>query len=664
MGGLTQAELALFVKVKADLAALKSVRSAVDDVERSTSRLGGVMGKLQGLGKAAAVGLAGVAVAAGAFAFSAIGAASNLSESMSKVNVVFAENAQQVREWAADSANAFGQSKQQALEAAGTYGNLFQAFGVGRDEATKMSTSLVELAADLASFNNTSVDEALIALRSGLSGETEPLKRFGVAINDARLKDEALRLGLIKTTKEALDPGAKATAAYALIMKDTALAQGDFQRTSGGLANQQRILSANWANLKAQIGTALLPVMLLLVGVLAQHVVPALSEAATHFANFIELIKAALNGDLRRAAELFNSLPAPLQALALWLSENRAQIEKLARAAQQLARDALRGLVLIAQDLARMWKDHKEVMIAVGIAIAVLLVWMYAIPVAIAAVIVGIGLLRTHWDDIKRYFQEEFPFLYFLAKTYFDLMKNQIETTINVIRAVVKTALALLRGDWGEAWEGIKELGLAIFEGFIRDWEIKLGALRRIFEFAFTGLGGIVTGVWDMISTKVTGVIDTIKTALREFLIGVKAGLDALPGGNPLGDKLQAAINMLGGGPPAVDLAGAQGAAQRLGAGPGGQLEPVFGFARGTPFVASDGLAYLHRGEAVVPAAENRGGRGGLQVTVQVEIDRVEGDVGPGMVDRLARRIKAEIEESAWASGFGGMMVDTAPFAS
>lgn len=216
----------------------------------------------RGLGQLASnlthVAALGAGLAVTGLVFS-IRAASNLEESLSKVNVVFGESADEIDAWASTAATAFGSSRQQALEAAGTFGNLFQAFGLGRDQSAEMSTSLVELAADLASFNNTSVDDALLALRSGLSGETEPLKRYGVALSEARLKQEALRLGIISTTKTALTPAQKAQASYSLILHDTALAQGDFARTSDGLANQQRILRAQLQDTAATIGTALLP---------------------------------------------------------------------------------------------------------------------------------------------------------------------------------------------------------------------------------------------------------------------------------------------------------------------------------------------------------------------------------------------------------------------
>jgi hypothetical protein len=206
-----------------------------------------------------------------------VGAASDLNEAMTKSDAVFGDAAVTVQKWASSASDAFGQSKRSALEAAGTYGNLFQAFGIARDQATQMSMSLVELASDLASFNNTSVDDALIALRSGLSGETEPLKRFGVALSDVRLKEEALRMGLIKTTSGVLPAAIKTQAAYALIMKDTALAQGDYARTSDGLANTQKSLDAALENVQAEIGEKLMPAMLTLASFAKDELVPAIA---------------------------------------------------------------------------------------------------------------------------------------------------------------------------------------------------------------------------------------------------------------------------------------------------------------------------------------------------------------------------------------------------
>lgn len=226
-------------------------------------------------GMAAAFG--GVALAAK----SAVEGASDISESLAKNTVLFGENAKTVDAFSKTTASAFGISRKAALEATGTFGNLFTALGIGQGESAKMSVELTKLAADLASFNNATPDEALEAIRSGLVGETEPLRRFGVNLNDATLRAEALRMGIVKTTKDALEPQAKALAVNSLIFRQTATAQGDFARTSDGLANQQRILKATFTDVKDSVGTALLPSFTAAVSYINREVAPAFKNLAT-----------------------------------------------------------------------------------------------------------------------------------------------------------------------------------------------------------------------------------------------------------------------------------------------------------------------------------------------------------------------------------------------
>jgi hypothetical protein len=274
----------------------KGIKSAIREFDRAKTSLGKFAAVGEGF-KAVGTSLTrNVTVplaVASAGIYKLVQAGSTLQESISKTNAVFGSNARAVQDWSRTTSAAFGVSQQQALEAAGTYGNLFRAFGLGSKQAQEMSQNLVELAADMASFNNVPIDDALTALRSGLSGETEPLKRFGVALTDARLKEEALRLGLIETTSGTLPIAIKSQAAYALILKDTALQQGDVARTSQGFANQMKFLQAEVSNVKAQIGTALLPVVLQFVDVLRKDVVPLVQRFADNMTNlnpkFIEV---------------------------------------------------------------------------------------------------------------------------------------------------------------------------------------------------------------------------------------------------------------------------------------------------------------------------------------------------------------------------------------
>jgi hypothetical protein len=244
------------------------------------AKLGGILGR--GM-KAGAIGVLGGLALGGVFLKGAIADASDLSEATSKVGVVFGKQAGQILKASKTSARAMGLSKTAYLDATGTLGNLLVSLDIAPKKSAALSKQMVKLAGDLASFNNASPDEALLALKSGLTGETEPLKRFGVNMNDATLHAEALKLGLIKNIKDALNPQAKALAAQSLIMSQTKTAQGDFARTSGGLANQQRILSAQFADVKTSLGRIFLPVATRVFRFLNDTGIPALSGLGDWF---------------------------------------------------------------------------------------------------------------------------------------------------------------------------------------------------------------------------------------------------------------------------------------------------------------------------------------------------------------------------------------------
>jgi hypothetical protein len=288
----------ILVQLQADVTQLKAglaqAEAAIKGVDDKVKVAGKGMGQFssQMKGMAASIGLAFGGAQIANFAKESVMAASNLNEAMSKVGVVFGENAKEIETWAKGSTASFGMSQRAALTSVGTFGNLFSAFGLGSEDTKKFSTSLTELAVDMASFNDMSVDDALNALRSGLSGETEPMKKFGSVLSETRLKTEALTLGLIKNTKEALDPAAKAQAAYSLIMKDTAVQQGDYERTAGGTANTMRRVAAEMDNAKVSIGQGLLPVFDGLLKILEKGVVPVLKKFGDFLSNNKEAVLA------------------------------------------------------------------------------------------------------------------------------------------------------------------------------------------------------------------------------------------------------------------------------------------------------------------------------------------------------------------------------------
>lgn len=199
---------------------------------------------------------AGDAVAG--FITDSISKASDFNETVTKSDVVFQTASGSVQSWAKTSATAMGLSENAALGAASSIGNLLRSTGTAPEKIAPMSESVVQLASDLASFNNIGTDEALAKLQSGLVGQERPLRELGVAISAASVDAKALALGFKKVNGE-FSEGEKVQARYALILDQTKTAQGDFARTSDGMANQQRILSAELDDVEVSLGQKFIP---------------------------------------------------------------------------------------------------------------------------------------------------------------------------------------------------------------------------------------------------------------------------------------------------------------------------------------------------------------------------------------------------------------------
>ena len=233
---------------------LKKFNRGINQAEGSLKGFGNSVSKYLGPALIAAT------AAAGAFAVKlgvdAVNAASDLIETQNKVAVIFGESADSILQFAETSVTALGQTETMALEAAATFAQFGKAAGLADENLVDFSTDLVTLSADLASFNNSSPEDAINAIGSALRGEAEPLRRYGVLLDDAALKAEAMALGIFDGTGK-LSTQQKVLAAYEVILKQTTDAQGDFARTADGLANTQRILSAAVGDATAEIGLGL-----------------------------------------------------------------------------------------------------------------------------------------------------------------------------------------------------------------------------------------------------------------------------------------------------------------------------------------------------------------------------------------------------------------------
>ena len=247
---------------------------ALDEFEKEAKKTGGqfegtVNDTMNGAESTVSTAAAKIAKAIGSafvtkqiieFGKAAIGVASDLNEVQNVVDTTFGtEGAIKVNEWARNAAEAFGESELQAKQFTSTLGAMFKSMGVGQADMEEMSMSLAGLAGDMASFYNLDPTEAFEKLRSGISGETEPLKQLGINMSVANLEAFALSEG-ITTAYDSMTQAEQATLRYQYIMSATADAQGDFADTSDSLANQQRILQLEVQTLAAEIGQDLMPI--------------------------------------------------------------------------------------------------------------------------------------------------------------------------------------------------------------------------------------------------------------------------------------------------------------------------------------------------------------------------------------------------------------------
>ncbi len=203
--------------------------------------------------------------------------ASDYNETVAKSGEIFGDQATAVQDWSKDAARAMGLSRSAALDAATGFGNMFTQLGFAGDEAANLSTQVVQMSADLGSFNNLDTADVADRISAAFRGEYDSLQLLIPNINAARVESEALAM-TGKTVAKELTAQEKAAAVLAIVQKDGAAAMGDYARTSDGLANSQKTLSAAWEDAKTQLGQALIPTLTAFANVLVEKGVPALEK--------------------------------------------------------------------------------------------------------------------------------------------------------------------------------------------------------------------------------------------------------------------------------------------------------------------------------------------------------------------------------------------------
>ena len=185
--------------------------------------------------------------------------ASDLQETISKNKTIFGNSAKEIETWADSAAKNMGQSKKDAIDAATSFAMFGKTAGMSGTDVVDFSKKFTNLATDMGSFFNTKPEDAVFAIGAAFRGEMEPIRKYNVVIDDAAIKATLLKDNLYDGSG-ALTAQQKILGVQKLIWEKTNDAQGDYLKTSDGLANQTKTLNAQLEDLSAEMGGKLLPV--------------------------------------------------------------------------------------------------------------------------------------------------------------------------------------------------------------------------------------------------------------------------------------------------------------------------------------------------------------------------------------------------------------------
>ena len=252
---------------------LARASAALDQLEDHTNKSTDAFSRL-----AKAIGLVMIARKALDTIKTGIDYASDLAEVQNVVDVTFGSATEAINSWSKECLAAYGMNEVSAKRYAGTIGAMLKSSGLAGDAIVDMSKDMVGLAGDMASFYNLDLETAFEKLRSGISGETEPLKQLGINMSVANLEAYALSQG-ITTAYNEMSQAEQVMLRYNYLMSTTADAQGDFARTQDSYANQTRLLSESWLEFTGIMAEQLLPVLTTIVSWL-NNIVAFLTENA------------------------------------------------------------------------------------------------------------------------------------------------------------------------------------------------------------------------------------------------------------------------------------------------------------------------------------------------------------------------------------------------
>lgn len=467
---------------------------------------------------------------------SAIYFASDMVESLNKIDVAFKSNSALVKKWSDNSLKSFGIAKGTALEMAALFGDMATSMGLTTDAAAKMSTELVGRAGDLASFKNIRIDVAQTALKSIFTGETESLKTLGVVMTEANLKAFALSEGINKNYKD-MSEAEKVNLRYQYVLKATSNSQGDFERTGGGAANQTRIFTESLKELSSKFGEIILP---------------AYTSVITKMNEYLGII-GDLSPETKKFVIILGTVAAALPVVAIGLSSIITTMTALSGALALLAR--ISPLVLaIGAPLASvtyiLYKTRdtwipvmKEIFESIRVNFGEVVNQFIALGDNIKLTIDTImnnwkyfveayGVNISAWvESVKSVLTALFGAIKLIFVIGWETVKFVVSGAFSEIMTIFNVSLDILRGDWGKAWEDIVSLFSTIFGNVGETAKNILGAVVSYIDNVVSGIRSALSALSKLkeavsIGSKLNTAIENSQEVQSKILSGTLTKTD------------------------------------------------------------------------------------------------------------------------------------------
>jgi hypothetical protein len=499
----------LVIKILTDTA---QATKGMDAAEKSTGRMAKTMAGVAG---AVAGGLIVGKVIE--FAKASGQAASDVQQSMGSIEAVFGKNADVVKGWAAGAADAVGLSKAQFGDMAAVIGSQLKGLGIPLDEATSKTGDLIQMGADLAATYGGSTAQAVEALSAALRGETDPIEKYGVSIKQsavqsallasktAELTAAAAKAGkpfksqaeattaakdaLSKMTPEALT-AAKTQTTLDMLTRKTADAHGQFASEADTAAVAQQKANAKYVDAQAALGTALLPVMVFLAGLLST-IAGLISEHATLFG-----ILAGVIGIVGAAFATLSGIMTVTTAITTIFGEAAAAAWLAALGPIGLVIAAVIAVIAIVVLLWNKFPPFKAAVIAVwngiraaavAVANVVRAVWMAIWPPLSAAIrMVGavfsavFGLIGAVARLVATVIGLVFRVAFALVMAAARPVAAVIGAVFNAVKPPIMAVAALLRGPLSAAFNAVASVARTVGSALSGAFNTVLGVIHSI----------------------------------------------------------------------------------------------------------------------------------------------------------------------------------------